>query len=1535
MALNFNVDPYFDDFDPTKSFHRILYKPGVAVQARELTQSQSILQDQISKFGLGIYSDGSMITGGNITVDTNIVTCKLTSDSLSILELDNVVGLFVVGSDSKFAAEIISVNKQDFYINTKPLNNVLQFISGETINFFNTKLEALSFTNNESITPLYTTPAVTQSSSIRSATGDYLSNELTILTSSISIGDKISYTHANTVFQAVVVSIIDNNHLTVNQTLPFDFNSASVTVLSSTSAQSMEVNVDSGVWFTNGYFVYSGTKSIIPQSSTIYPSCVVGFEVDETTVDSYDDSTLLDPAIGASNYQAPGADRYQINLNLVSKPYVNSQVVEDLTTNKFIELIRIDSGVITNIKNVPSFSSIGDAMARNVYDQSGNFIVDKFNLKIPTGRLDETNANTLAEISAGKAYINGYAVETIAPTKYILETPRDTASKTYQDITTYYGNYIRGRNIKGSIPNFQINPSVELHNVAFGAVSTTSLIGNAKLINFSYDSNSGSNSVYKIFLTDVVMISNATVNIASIVIPGSGNNYSTSTFSANTTETTITDPNYDTLLFELPQKYIANVSNIDYVTTRYYTTGTFTNGVYTINTNGVNEIFVGSNGAGGTVIPSVAQLNYMIVTTSASGSYPAGKYIPLDGTQANVSMTINNTGGLPQATFNIAGGFNGTATVYATISVANDTLKNKVVHTNQYSLVSANTLFSSIDIGYSDILNFKGIYTIGNTNPFLGNWSSSTTYSANNNVLYDDGIVYISNINSNHANTPNTSSSWSAVDNIKNYFVVDCGQRDTHYDHGYIVNINEAVGNVVVVFDYFTHTSGTGVITVDSYPIDYSWIPSYTSPITGKTYNLRDTLDFRPRRQDGLSAYQSHQIPSPLNNTFADYSYYMGRVDKVVLHTNGQFKTVKGISAYSKPVPPPDVNNTLTLFTITYPPYTYNTSQIVVNPTNLKRYTMADIGLLDQRITTLEKYTSLSLLETHTSGMNITDSSGNNLLFKNGYLVDGFTSPDVADVTNPNTLMSIDPIQQICRPYYDIESVSFDLDNTQGNFVASGKTNNMLTVNHDVVTFSYDEVPLVFQNVASEIVNVNPFNVLNFVGSITLTPSSDVWHSQNTVPQINVVNNDQYAWISAVTNIGLNSQWNQWQMNWAGQSTDTLIPSGDTTQVTRDTTAITSAINSQGLQNALNGGLITVTSNQNILSSSSIPYARSIPVDFVATGLTPYTQVFPFIGNVPVDQYTNPKTFNGGVYYVDIKNGGSGYASGNAVAMTVTGNCTTPAILTANVVSGVVANVTIISTGSGYATPPIISLNSSNTSAAVFSANTFAVSGAPLVTDINGKLEGTIIIPNDDAIQIPTGSMNFILTDNPLNPPLAKSYASETFYSQGTLDTVQTTVVSVRPPQASLIPPPPAPVYNPPVITGGGGGSGIDITKPTPPTTQDITVNTYDWVTTTNSLAPKKTILGPEVKISGINGHLSTYTVVSERYSNDGQSIVRSSATYGLADNGVVVNLGSTPAKVVGAATTSTWTQTGTTTVTVPVGADVRELDDGTTQLWL
>ena len=55
LTTNFNVSPYYDDFNETKNFHRILFRPGQAVQARELTQMQTIQQNQIDRFAEHIF----------------------------------------------------------------------------------------------------------------------------------------------------------------------------------------------------------------------------------------------------------------------------------------------------------------------------------------------------------------------------------------------------------------------------------------------------------------------------------------------------------------------------------------------------------------------------------------------------------------------------------------------------------------------------------------------------------------------------------------------------------------------------------------------------------------------------------------------------------------------------------------------------------------------------------------------------------------------------------------------------------------------------------------------------------------------------------------------------------------------------------------------------------------------------------------------------------------------------------------------------------------------------------------------------------------------------------------------------------------------------------------------------------------------------------------------------------------------------------------------------------------------------------------
>src|SRR5271166_3590309 len=95
MPLNFNSSPYFDDWSESKGFLKILFRPGYAVQARELTQSQDILQNQIGRFGSYVFKSGSQVLGGQITLDTNVVYANLNplyqNTSIDISKFENTI----------------------------------------------------------------------------------------------------------------------------------------------------------------------------------------------------------------------------------------------------------------------------------------------------------------------------------------------------------------------------------------------------------------------------------------------------------------------------------------------------------------------------------------------------------------------------------------------------------------------------------------------------------------------------------------------------------------------------------------------------------------------------------------------------------------------------------------------------------------------------------------------------------------------------------------------------------------------------------------------------------------------------------------------------------------------------------------------------------------------------------------------------------------------------------------------------------------------------------------------------------------------------------------------------------------------------------------------------------------------------------------------------------------------------------------------------------------------------------------------------
>ena len=84
QETNLNVSPYFDDFNEDKNFNRVLFKPGIPVQARELTQLQTILQNQIEKFGQHFFKEGSMIIPGGTSYDSEYHAVKIDPNFLNI-----------------------------------------------------------------------------------------------------------------------------------------------------------------------------------------------------------------------------------------------------------------------------------------------------------------------------------------------------------------------------------------------------------------------------------------------------------------------------------------------------------------------------------------------------------------------------------------------------------------------------------------------------------------------------------------------------------------------------------------------------------------------------------------------------------------------------------------------------------------------------------------------------------------------------------------------------------------------------------------------------------------------------------------------------------------------------------------------------------------------------------------------------------------------------------------------------------------------------------------------------------------------------------------------------------------------------------------------------------------------------------------------------------------------------------------------------------------------------------------------------------
>jgi len=1130
------VFPYYDDWDEDKGFRRIVFRPGYPVQARELTQVQTILQNQIERFGQHIFVNGSSVIGGEVRyIDT-----------------------ITLNVDSTYAGTTIDVS--DFKDKT------IKYASG----------------NNTVIARVIQVSAATDTDPASLHIGqNYITG------TEFAAGDSIK------VDGEEVYANIASSGANSKGTLAF---------------------IDDSIFFYNGYFIKTPKQIIVASKYSANASCKIGLEFDESIVTEVSDSSLLDPALESSNYQAPGAARYKSELTLAKRD------LDSTDDTSFVEISRIIDGVLYKNITTPVYSEIEEVFARRTYDESGNYTVRPFRIAFEEST-SNTTTNVAAIISEGKGYILGFEYETIAPQTLDIPRARTVANVTNFNESMNYGNYVIVDGLQGNWPIdsmglFDIH-CVPYSNVAFAntVVYNSTKIGTGRLRNieffsgdtdvsarkhefYIFDTNFSSltgnaNVVTTVAQNQINLSSNAALgyytsaangayNGATVLITTgtSSGDQRTITWYNGITKVANVDSNFTTtldatskyslnfdfgeaesfiindqftpsgaancntnitilskttgtangdafvfeasllpLVFELPERYVVagSATNRQYVYRKTFTNIQFTNGKNGAGTvqAGTDEDFVGTTATSN--IASTVTDNFLIVISNPQSSgRPKGDQI-----KANTVVS-----GAPESvifdTANTSDTF--IATVFAKVNAV-DTAATPRVKTLMKANVST---FATEAVSNTFISSSTG----SNTEVYLSSaqvyiQNPSRDYSKKESLYISDVIAIKKIYDLAGASKPAAGASLTSYSDVTNSYIFDNGQRDSHYDHASIrlrPGAAPPAGPLVVCCRYYSTTTDKGHFSVDSYPslgteiteedgtnigTGYSIIPNYNGMA------LRDSIDFRPVRTSGANTpivytLTGAKIPVPASDFQLDYDYYLGRRDLIVATANKTIERVEGIPA-KYPQDPKVPTRSMVLYALSVPPYTAEPTDISVKFVENKRYTMRDIGLLDTRLSNVEYYVRLNTLEKNALDMHIKDVDGLDRS-KNGIFVDNFLGHSFGDSELFDYAIAVDVGGRwtgdgLASCEYAAKAATLDPDKLNGTNVAFGV---------DKMTLSYTVVPAITQNTATKWTPVADYLYASFEGNIITIPEADIWRDLvrnvviNRINEVNQINLRRY-----------------------------------------------------------------------------------------------------------------------------------------------------------------------------------------------------------------------------------------------------------------------------------------------------------------------------------------------------------------------------------------------------------------------------------------
>ena len=470
----------------------------------------------------------------------------------------------------------------------------------------------------------------------------------------------------------------------------------------------------------------------------------------------------------------------------------------------------------------------------------------------------------------------------------------------------------------------------------------------------------------------------------------------------------------------------------------------------------------------------------------------------------------------------------------------------------------------------------------------------------------------------------------SYINKTTNY-ILDKGHKNQYCDYSKIrrkSGTSVPSRQLLVILDYYKVSSGNSgdIFTVNSYTEE-----RYTSdlPSVPNGTKVSDILDFRPRVQEfnpntataspfafSSRSYETNfrYVVSPDETSFIGYSYYLPRIDLITVNRFSEVEVVKGEPA-DNPKAPILADDAMELAQIRYPAYLYNPQkdpQILLRDN--RRFTMRDIAKLEQRIENLEEVTSLSMLELKAQTLEVTDANGLNR-FKSGFIVTSFRDKSLADKRYTSIDISkADPTAIAPVDFWSMQAeLALDpgIDRTKTDI---SQNLRLLDPNvqktGDIITLKYDEVDWIEQPHATNVENVNPFNVIVFVGGIQLDPASDNWVRTIYIDD-NRTESTGADWVQEATvNTDVNVTTEQETYKKGGNRSERGVRTLTTTTTTTTT----------NYTPKLTGPSREFNYVEDVKISGTVdPFMRSRNVYFNANGLRPFTKHYHYLDSQQVD----------------------------------------------------------------------------------------------------------------------------------------------------------------------------------------------------------------------------------------------------------------------------------------------------------------------------